>query len=346
MRKLLAFALMLTLAGSAMAFELGTQAPAKPADNGVYNPPSEPPRQGGDTILDAVPITVPGSWTGTTMGYNNNYDEVCPYSGSTAPDVVYSVTPAADIAVDIDLCFSSYDTKLYVYDENLNLVGCNDDFHFGAPCFTFSSKLENVAMQAGMTYYIIVDGYGSAAGDYQMDIVTFEPCIVVCPDVDPPAQLENEPPLADGYEDAWNGGCNSPEFGNPFQIIDNPVFCGVSGWYIGGTGAETRDTDWFIIEMPDSGVLEIIGDAEYETFMFELFPQDCANVAVVQDVTIGPCQENTMTIVGAPGSDVWFWVGPTAFNGPVNEFNYVLHLNLGPVAVENHSWTGVKSLFN
>jgi hypothetical protein len=344
MRKLLAFALMLTLAGSAMAFELGAQAPAKPADNSVYTPPAEPPRQGGDTILDAVAIVVPGTWTGTTVGYNNNYDEICPYSGSTAPDVVYSVTPTEDISVDIDLCFSSYDTKLYVYDENLNLVGCNDDFHFGAPCYVFSSKLENVAMSAGMTYYIIVDGYGSAAGAYQMDIDVFEPCVIECP---VGAQLENEPPLQDGYQDAWNGGCNSPEFGSPFQVIDSPIFCGVSGWYIGSTGGETRDTDWFHITMPEGGVLEVIGDAEFATYMFELFPQDCGSVGVVQNVIIGPCNEASMTIVGAPGSLVWFWVGPTTFSGPVNEFNYVLNLNIGdPIAVENHSWTGVKSLFN
>jgi len=254
------------------------------------------------------------------------------------------VTPAEDVVVDIDLCYSSYDTKLYVYDENLNLVGCNDDFHFGAPCFTFSSKLENVAMSAGMTYYVIVDGYGAAAGAYQMDIGTFEPCVIECP---VGAQLENEPPLADGYQDAWNGGCNSPEFGNPFQVIDSPVFCGVSGWYIGASGGETRDTDWFHITIPDGGVLEVVGDAEFATYMFELFPQDCGSVGVVQNVIIGPCNEASMTIVGAPGSLVWFWVGPTTFSGPVNEFNYLLNLNIGdPIAVENHSWTGVKSLFN
>jgi hypothetical protein len=144
MRKLLVFALMLSVAGAAMAIDLGTQAPAKPADNSVYVAPEGAILQGGDTILDAVVIEIPGTWTGTTAGYNNNYDEVCPYTGSTAPEVVYSVTPMADTQVDIDLCYSSYDTKLYVYDENLNLIGCNDDFYFGAPCFTYSSKLENI----------------------------------------------------------------------------------------------------------------------------------------------------------------------------------------------------------
>jgi len=329
MRKLLVFALMLSVAGAAMAIDLGNQAPAKPADNSVYVAPEGAILQGGDTILEAVVIEIPGTFTGTTAGYNNNYDEVCPYDGSTAPEVVYSVTPAADAQVDLDLCFSDYDTKLYVYDENLNLVGCN----------------ENVLMTAGVEYFIVVDGYGSASGAYQLDIVEFEPCIIECPGGD--AQLEGEPELGDGYADAHNGGCNSPEFGNPFQPITEPVFCGVSGWY-NNQGVETRDTDWFEIVIPDGGVLEITGDAEFACVMYELAPQDCDAVAVVQSTNIGPCLEGTMTIVGAPGSTIWFWVGPTAFSGPVNEFNYLLNLNLegGVIATENHSWTGVKSLFN
>jgi len=99
---------LLALTSTTVAFDLGNQ------------PPADPPRQGGDTIEDAIPITIPG----TTDGYTNDYDEACPFIGTTAPDVVYTVTPAADIAVDIDLCYSSYDTKLYVYDENLNLIAC------------------------------------------------------------------------------------------------------------------------------------------------------------------------------------------------------------------------------
>ena len=104
------------------------------------------------------------------LGRVDDYDEVCPYAGAVAPDVVYKYVATSTVSVDIDLCFSSYDTKLYVYDAGLNLVACNDDFYFGAPCVTYSSKLENVAFNAGGTYYIIVDGYGNASGAYVLDI--------------------------------------------------------------------------------------------------------------------------------------------------------------------------------
>jgi hypothetical protein len=57
-----------------------------------------------------------------------------------------------------------------------------------------------------------------------------------------------------------------------------------------------------------------------------------------------------MTINGAPGSLIWFWVGATTFNAPScfdgNEYDYVLFLNLDdPVATEGRSWSSLKSLF-
>jgi hypothetical protein len=334
MRKLLVFVMMLTLVGAAMAIDLGNQTPAKPSVNYPQNVPA-PARQGGDTILDAVAVTLPViNGAGTTVGYTDDYDEVCPYDGSTSPDVVYTFTPDSDLAIDIDLLGSTYDTKLYVYDGDLNLVACNDDFY---PDYV--SKLENVAVMGGVQYFVIVDGYGGDAGDYVINIVTFEPCVVDCP---AGADLEGEPPLVNGYDDQYNGGCNTPGT-EPFQAITNPLFCGVTGFYDAG-----RDTDWFIYVMPESGVLEVTGDAEGPTYMFELGPQDCANVAVIQNVIMGPCAEATMTITGAPGSDVWFWVGPTTYGeGVVFEYDYVLMSNIeGTTAVENHSLTGVKALFN
>jgi len=341
MRKLLVFAMMLALVGSAMAYDLGAEKPAKPAINAPVNVPN-PMLQGGDTILDAVVVELPViNGTGTTAGYNDDYDEVCPYGGSTSPDVVYTFTPAEDLVLDVDLCGSLYDTKVYVYDENLGLVACNDDFYFDDDCGVYVSKIEGMPVMAGMQYFVIVDGYGGDFGEYTINIEVFEPCDLTCP---AGAELENEPPLVDGYADAWNGGCNSPEFDFPFQQITQPLFCGISGWYLSADGSEFRDTDWYHIYIPEGGVLEIIGDAEQPTFMFELGPQDCDNVGVLQNVPIGDCDEGTMTVTGNEGDLVWFWVGPQTFTGPVNEYEYVLLLNL-VTPVENHSFSQVKALF-
>jgi hypothetical protein len=344
MRKLLVLAMMLTLVCSAMAIDYGTERPDKPVVNYPVNIPNpDVLRQGGDTILSATPIVVPPApgqtaLIGTTVGYINDYDEICPYSGSTSPDVVYTFTPAASMFITVDMFGSAYDTKIYIYDQSLILVACNDDFYSD-----YTSRLENIAVAGGVQYFLIIDGYGGAAGAYNGYIEEFQPCVLECP---AGAQIEGEPPIVDGYADAWNGGCNSPEFGNPFQPIAGCVFCGKAGYYLNASGGASRDTDWFLIVVPSGGVLEVTGDAEEATYMFELGPQDCGTVAVVQNVPIGPCAEGTMTIVQAAGSTVWYWVGPQTFwSGDTYEYDYVLWLNLVS-PVENHSWTDVKSLFD
>ena len=77
MRKLLVFAMMLAMVGTAMAFDLGNERPDKPVVNYPQNVPSAD-RQGGDTILDAVQVTLPVvNGAGTTAGYNDDYVLEC-----------------------------------------------------------------------------------------------------------------------------------------------------------------------------------------------------------------------------------------------------------------------------
>jgi hypothetical protein len=339
MRKLLVFALMMTVAASAMAFDLGNQAADKPVINYPENIPGD--RQGGDTILDAVLVALPVvNGTGTTAGYADDYDEVCPYSTSTSPDVVYTFIPGASTGITVDMFGSAYDTKIYIYDENLALVACNDDFYSD-----YTSRLENVPVVGGVQYFLVIDGYGGDFGNYLVNIDEFEPCVVDCP---AGASLEGEPALMNDYVDNHNGGCNTSPTTPPFQPMGAGDFCGVSGFYL-ANGGNSRDTDWFTLVMPGDGFIEFTGDAELATYMFELGPQDCNSAGVLQNVIIGPCSSGTMIVTGAPGSTVWFWVGPTTFASPdgsdVYEYDYVINVS-GIVATEDHSWTGVKSLFN
>ncbi|MFQ6611216.1 MAG: PPC domain-containing protein, partial [Fidelibacterota bacterium] len=157
------------------------------------------PRQGGDTFADASVIgALPFSDAGTTCGYVDDYDAVCPYTGSTSPDVVYEFTTAGG-TYDISLCGASdYDTKLYVLDASLTEYACNDD-----SCPGYVSELIDVTLAAG-TYYIIVDGYGGDCGNYTIDVIDTTP--VEC--------LDNSLTLYmyDSYGDGWNG--------NVFNIFD------------------------------------------------------------------------------------------------------------------------------
>jgi len=137
---------------------------------------------GGEDCATATAIAgLPYSDLGvTTVGFLDDYDAVCPYTGSTSPDAVYSYTPAVGETVDISLCGAgtAYDTKLYVYAGACTSgteIACNDD-----SCPGFISELLGVVLTGGTTYYIVVDGYGGASGVYDLSITALLPAGACC----------------------------------------------------------------------------------------------------------------------------------------------------------------------
>jgi hypothetical protein len=352
MRTIFVAILCLGFASLATGLDLGNQAPVKTPAVYPQDVPG-PQRQGGDTIATAMVIpAIPFDDIGTTVGYHDDYDETCPVDGNVAPDVVYRYTAVGTMAVNIDLCGSNYDTKVYVYDIGLNLIACNDDYYWNAPCGVYVSLLENVTLNDGMTYYVIIDGYGISSGTYVLAIDPFVPCVLDCP---VNGVAEGEPPLVDNYVDSYNGGGSVP--GYPFQALTadpagNLTLCGVAGWYVSGGSQYLRDTDWYILQAGGTGAIGITADAEFASYVFELGPQDCAAVGVVQQMTAGDCAEASMTISGyAPGAPVWFWVGPTVFvapDGGDSEYDYVVWFTglASGVAAEVTTWSTVKALYD
>ncbi|MBU1984490.1 choice-of-anchor J domain-containing protein, partial [bacterium] len=135
----------------------------------------------GETCENAIVIlSLPFYATDSTNGHVNDYDEVCPYSGSLSPDVVYEFTPDADMLITVDLCLSDdYDTKVYIYEGSCvqgTAIACNDDI---CGLNTFRSYLGDVPVRRWQTYYIVVDGYGSQAGVYDLTITSSAPAM--CP---------------------------------------------------------------------------------------------------------------------------------------------------------------------
>ena len=100
----------------ALSMELGNvNISSKDNQHVGLNPGTADGRQGGEDMASAVPIDeMPFNDTGNTSDNLDDYDEICPYGGSISPDVVYSYTPLNDEVLTIDLCGSSYDTKVYV----------------------------------------------------------------------------------------------------------------------------------------------------------------------------------------------------------------------------------------
>ncbi len=294
-------------------------------------------RQGGDTIADAIPIVLPYDGSGTTTGYTNDYDEICPVPGFDAPDVVYSLAPESTAPVIVDLHGSGYDTKVYIYDENLDVVACNDDFYSD-----YTSRVEAL-LAAGATYFIVIDGYAGDFGDYLIRACAFEPWPDDCPDG---AQIEGEPPMHDDYVDEFNGGCATGNQG-PVQPITAPVFCGVAGWS-GGVSWQ-KNFDYLAATMPASGELMVTIAAEIHTVVFQYHPTDCIDGAPVLGTSCDSCDDTEMTIVGEPGEEIWIVVAPFVYQPPGwfdgNEYRYRLEMNLAPVANHDRNMSNVRGLF-
>jgi hypothetical protein len=221
--------------------------PYKPLYTGPKNVPDQNViLQGGDVCAQATVIPgIPYNADGSTAGFTDDYEESCFYSPSTSPDVVYSYTPEVDIAVNISLCQgqTDYDTKLYVYedvcqvpDDGQEPYACNDDF-CSSP-YLWVSYLECVPMLVGHTYYIVVDGYGGASGNYNIDITECVPPTGACCVEEVCVFTSEEQPCLDAGGD-WYEGESCPDYVCPpiqmetcadESVWDNGDADGVNGY--------------------------------------------------------------------------------------------------------------------
>ena len=316
---LVAISLLLSLADlapvQASTDPFGASPPPKPPPQGAY---AGGGREGGDTLADAVVIAaIPFQDTGVTCGYANDYDALCPYTGSTAPDVVYSYSPSADLDVTIDLCNSQYDTKVYVWEDvEGNVVACNDDA--GCGYSGWQSKIADCVMHAGHTYYIVIDGYGDSCGTYDLGIAEFTPCHVECAPNDIP---EGEPPCYTDYFDSYDSGCNGAGW---IQIMGCETICGKSGTYL-YNGNSYRDTDWYTVT-GSNGLIITDCIAEFPLQFILIYYTNC-NDLQYELTTADPCQNATLSYYIANGQEAWIWVGPSMFNGVACESTYRLHVS-------------------
>ncbi|MCK4409821.1 MAG: hypothetical protein KAW67_07030 [Candidatus Eisenbacteria sp.] len=299
----------------------------------------------GDNM--AAPFVIPSlpfNDTGNTCPYLNDYDVACPYPESTAPDVVYAYVATADLVVNVNLCASSYDTKVYIF-ENVegDVVCCNDDADCGIT--DYQSFMENVFLYAGNTYYFVVDGYNEDCGEYVLDIDVLGPC-----DLTPPegAIIEGEPVCGPGYVDTFNGGCNSDPA--VFRLVgpsaETITIFGTSGTF----GDYNRDTDWYEIYITAPNTITFSAVAEFPVLIFFLdanLPLGCDDPDfVISSATASPCELVSLTETVGPGL-YWLWVGPSVFACQPCGLEYVIAIDgyVGPSPVEDASWTTIKALY-
>jgi len=315
---------------------------------------------GGDTIEDALAILeLPFTDTGVTREFNDDYDVRC-FSESNSPDVVYSLLPDMDLVVDIDLCGSGYDTKVFVLDADLNEVACSDDYYqLDDPCGDWTSRLEFLPLMGGEVYYIIVDGWGGELGQYQILVEETVPCLVECP---PLGILEGEEELHDGYVDYFNAGCYS-DWAAPLDYLsviegqgDNQaVACGIGGFWRDHPDFPLNpywDDDWYVVHAStERDGVSVTVEVEKSCFVYEIQLPDgtCDQGLILQTVIVRPCEPTEIVALGDGTQPIYFWITGLFQTYPDYEFAYLLSfdgIEDAAVRTESRSWSSVKSLFD
>jgi len=331
-------------AGSALAdgISLDRARPEKP-----LGPPVDfdNPRVTGDTIEDPFLIAeIPFTASGNTCNFSNDYDEICPYSGSTAPDVVFAFACENDRALRIDLCASTYDTKVYVYEnDEFTLVACNDD------ACEYQSLIPSVVLDGGNTYYIVVDGYGSSCGDYALDVFDYIGCIIECP---PGSIPEGEPECYENYDDQYNSGCGGtpPVFSVLEPSCDPIVICGTTGVFQ-FDGYDYRDTDWYEINLDEMATICLSSNTEILGLMGFIDGRGGCEGATALDpyALIEPCYGYFDLCHECGAGTWWIWWAPGDWD-PSFACGSVYWLEVtgytgGSSPSEESTWGRLKGLF-
>lgn len=265
----------------------------------------------GDDFATALEIVnLPFTGFGNTCNLSNDYDASC--AGGGAADVVYSYAPAVTQLVYLTLCSSLYDTQLSVFkDTPANEIACNDDY-----C-GLQSRIDCIELEAGHTYYIVVDGFSTNCGEYELEVGICAGCDATCPYG---AQIEGEPVCHEDYLDLYNGGCNStPPVFTPLECAgyDKGIatLCGSAGTYLYG-GLNYRDTDWYSICLEESTQVGacVTGEVSYQLSIIRAGDVDpCSGYELLAtDYSDEACEAACADIYLGPGT-YWIFVATQAF---------------------------------
>lgn len=175
---------------------------------GVIVPLGGPPN---DDCPNGQPVTVPSLTPGTTIGAATDGVAACGGQSQTSPGVWYVVTGTGTI-LRASTCpgdgASGFDTKIMVYCRgctNLLCVGGNDDGGTANGCAGFTSRVD-FCSQAGNTYRILVSGFSTATGNFNLSVNHRAGVPTACTatiDCTPPPPtgaccVTNEPPFEQG----------------------------------------------------------------------------------------------------------------------------------------------------
>jgi hypothetical protein len=183
-------------------------------------------RQGGPTndtcamptVID--PARLPFLVSGTTVGANNDLNPQLPCLRSNqsarGADVIYQFTSPDSQNYQVTVTpVGNYDVTLYILTNCATLAGCSSsDVNGGGGTESVRRNLT-----AGTTYYIVVDGFGTDAGDFTL---LLEPTIPVAPAA--PSDLHVTAVTSSKVDLAWTDNSNNELGFKVERSLDGQVF--------------------------------------------------------------------------------------------------------------------------
>ena len=127
----------------------------------------------GDFCSDAIAIGEVTDQAFSTTNATQSGDHPGCGGGDDPYDIWYAYTPSASGIAMFDLCGSSYDSRLAIWDAcGGNVLECNDDN--GPACNGQNASIE-MTVVAGTTYYVQVGGYNTdqGNGDISLSLAPF-----------------------------------------------------------------------------------------------------------------------------------------------------------------------------
>ena len=192
----------------------------------------------------------PSATAGTTAGYIDDYDEVCPYTGATAPDVVYQYTAAA-------CCRDRHHRplRLRLRHQALRLRRRSEPDRLQRRLL-LRRAVRRLRLEAGeragrrraRPTTSSSTATATASGSLPAHRRPAGLLLLLLP-ADRATPRANRRSSTD-YVDTYNGGCNTPRTTRSRRSLGDTAgeafFSGASGWYL-SAGTNFRDTDWFIL---------------------------------------------------------------------------------------------------
>ena len=235
------------------------------------------PAEGNDPCDGAIAVDCGDVVSGSTASAAFDGTAFCGTS-NTAPGVWYSFTAASDASVTATTCSDNtdYDTKLTIFTGSCTSLVCVDGDDDDITCTSnFLHSIVTWCVAAGETYLILVHGFGTATGNFDLSINCGP-----LPANDAPCAAEA---LSLGVSSAFDNNCStadadevSPGAGTGTSSCDSQ-----DGWCSFET--EVQNSIWFTFEVPASGAVSI-ETAGFDDQLAVWSASDCSDFSTFSEI--------------------------------------------------------------